>query len=95
MTKVILDTDDPRSLRAVQLVAESATWIEVEPDTRWAIPSQGVQGAFFFVTRESCTCPDNAYRNCEQGCKHRRAVALADIVKAAANLPAIKLRVAA
>lgn len=77
---VTLSTDNPRSLKALQLTARAADWLSL-PDGGYGIPSQCHAGAFYAADCTSCTCPDFQYRR--EACKHQLAVRLYAILRAA------------
>lgn len=89
---VTLSTDNPRSLKALQLTAGAADWLAL-PGGGYGIPSQRHDGAFYAADCTSCSCPDAKYRGAEP-CKHVLAVRLRQVLEAA-TLPEPRLRVVA
>lgn len=77
---VTLSTDNPRSLKALQLTASAADWLAL-PGGGYGIPSQCHAGAFYAADTGSCSCPDFQYRR--EICKHQLAVRLWAILQAA------------
>jgi hypothetical protein len=82
---VTLSTENPRSLKALQLTAGAADWLAL-PDGGYGIPSQRHDGAFYAADATTCTCPDATYRSSE--CKHILAVRLHQILQTAVTQPA-------
>ena len=93
MTAVTLDSNDPRSLRALELTAASDTWLSRRTDqgeVAYGIPSQRVDGQIYTVTPTSCDCEDAHYSGLSRGrigegglhtaCKHQIAVRLYEVL---------------
>jgi hypothetical protein len=78
---VTLSTDNPRSLKALQLTAGAEDWLAL-PGGGFGIPSQRNDGAFYAADCTSCSCPDFQYRR--ETCKHQLAIRLYAVLKAAA-----------
>jgi hypothetical protein len=81
---VTISTDNPRSLKALQLTANAADWL-VLSDGGFGIPSQRLDGAFYAADSTTCSCPDFKYRSSE--CKHVLAVRLYAVLQAAVSQP--------
>jgi hypothetical protein len=78
---ITLSTDNPRSLKALQLTASAADWLAL-PGGGYGIPSERNDGAFYAADCSSCSCPDFQYRR--EACKHQLAVRLYAVLQAAA-----------
>jgi hypothetical protein len=78
---ITLSTDNPRSLKALQLTAGAEAWLAL-PGGGFGIPSQRHDGAFYAADTTTCTCPDFQYRGTEP-CKHVLAVRLRAILEQA------------
>jgi len=73
---------DVRSRGALDIVSSGQLTNRCKlPNGLELVPSQAVEGAFYVVGADSCTCPDARYRNAT--CKHQLAVRLQDILDAA------------
>jgi len=74
---------DPRSAKALEIVAAAATWTTGRTrDGRafYAVPSQSAPSAYHMVDATDCTCADRRRRGTV--CKHMRAVAALEAVSA-------------
>jgi hypothetical protein len=93
MSSITIDSDDPRSLRAIQLAAEMPQWLRcrtIDGELRFGIPSQRSPGLYHLASEHKCTCEDNRRnglrrtRISDDGehtlCKHVRAVRLQAIL---------------
>jgi hypothetical protein len=78
--QITLSTDNPRSLKALQLTAGAQDWLSL-PGGGYGIPSQQHSGAFYAADCSSCTCPDFQFRR--EVCKHQLAIRLWAILQAA------------
>jgi hypothetical protein len=67
MTAVTLSSDDPRSLRAVELAASADRWSrqQTASGTVYRIPSQRTFGRAYMVTPTSCDCYDALHTTCK------------------------------
>jgi hypothetical protein len=78
---VTLSTENPRSLKALQLTAGASDWLAL-PGGGYGIPSQCHVGAFYAADCSSCSCPDFSYRGSEP-CKHILACRLHEVLRQA------------
>jgi hypothetical protein len=78
--QITISTENPRSLKALQLTAGAADWLTL-PGGGFGIPSQRHDGAFYAADSSTCTCPDATYRSSE--CKHILAVRLYAVLQQA------------
>jgi hypothetical protein len=72
-----IDTEDPRSLRALQICAAADRWIEVSQPGGWIIyliPSASQPTRRYAVTAAYCTCED--FKRRHDACKHMQALIL-------------------
>ena len=91
---VTVSTADPRSVKALELLATASTW----PTGRTrdgrvfrAVPSQSAANAFHMATATDCTCRDHVSRGTV--CKHMRAVIALEALsapQAAVAAPAVE-----
>lgn len=61
MTMMTISSDDPRSLKAVEIAAGAAGWQRCHTDDgvcAYRIPSQADAEDWYVVTASSCTCAD-------------------------------------
>jgi hypothetical protein len=82
VTQVTLDSNDPRSLRALELTAASENWTRLRTDQgepAYGIPSQQVAGRVYTVTSISCDC-EAAHVDVNGDCKHAMAVRLFELL---------------
>ena len=74
---ITISSNDPRSLKAVQIAAEAGQWAKCRTrDGRklYAVPSQHNANVRYLTDTRSCTCPD--FQCHQQACKHVLAVRL-------------------
>jgi hypothetical protein len=85
--QITISTENPRSLKALQLTAGAADWLTL-PGGGFGIPSQRHDGAFYAADSSTCTCPDATYRSTSSDpCKHVLAVRLHQILQTAVTQP--------
>jgi len=98
MTTVTISSDDPRSIKALEIAAGASQWLKVrttDGEVAFGIPSQCARnaGRYYVVNAERCDCEDfkrhglsapRIGQNSTHGlCKHVRAVQLySELVKA-------------
>jgi hypothetical protein len=70
MTQIVIDTNDSRDVKALELAATAGTWETM--DGAFLVPSSDGKRTYV-TTAETCTCEDNGRGNV---CKHRRAAAI-------------------
>jgi hypothetical protein len=78
MTAVTIDSEDPRSIKAVEIAAGAAAWLTcqmADGQIAFRVPSQHLRGRRYVVTCQRCDCAD-AQRWPGQACKHQLAVRL-------------------
>ena len=72
---ITISSNDPRSIKALQIAAEVGQWLKcrgADGSKRYGIPSQSVAGLYYLADTRSCTCPDFVRRG--GPCKHVLAV---------------------
>ncbi len=77
MMVIHLDTNDARTVKAIQIAAGAAGWAKCHTaDGRkmYGVPASGDPLHLYLVTCETCTCDD--FRRRELACKHVLAVRL-------------------
>jgi hypothetical protein len=90
---IIINADDPRTIRAIQIAAEAGQWQACrtgQGEVAFRVPSQTQPGRRYLVTLTSCECPDFQRSesaldapNDASACKHMLAVRLhAELVRA-------------
>lgn len=82
---ITIDSNNPRSMRAVEIAGGAAHWVHVADDT-YAIESQAQPGAHYLASPDHCTCPDAKHGKAD-ACKHQLAVRLYLILSQAALAP--------
>jgi len=90
---VTISSDDPRSIKAIQIAAGAGQWLKLrsfDGELGYGIPSQCAQkaGRYYLVTASECDCEDFKRNGLTRGrigeagyhgdCKHMRAVQLHD-----------------
>ena len=87
---VTISPDDPRSVRALAVLATADRWVKGHrKDGRSFFVIPGSNGRVYWTDTRDCTCPDRRQR--DETCKHIRAVRLWTIehkAKAPAPKPA-------
>ena len=87
---VTISPDDPRSVRALAVLATADRWVKGHTkDGRAFFVIPGSNGRLYWTNTRDCTCPDRRQR--DETCKHIRAVRLWTIehkAKAPAPTPA-------
>lgn len=86
---ITISSEDPRSIRAIQIAARAGQWLKCrtrDGQKAYGIPSQGTVGCYYLVDLERCTCEDfkrNGLSHVRLGeagfhgpCKHVLAVRL-------------------
>ena len=74
---ITISSEDPRSLKAVEIAAEAGQWAKCKTrDGRklYAVPSQHDASVRYLADLNGCTCPD--YQRRQQPCKHVLAIRL-------------------
>ena len=72
---VTISPDDPRSVRALAVLATADRWVKGHTkDGRPFFVVPGSTGRVYWTDTRDCTCPDR--RECDETCKHIRAVRL-------------------
>src|SRR6202011_4248871 len=98
---VIINADDPRTIRAIEIAADADQWLvyrDANGQEAYRVPSQSEPSRFYLVTLSSCDCPDfgrnapSATESVEAGergaCKHMLAVRLhRELARAQQRLP--------
>lgn len=96
MTMVTISSEDPRSIKAIEIAAGAGQWLRchtVDGRKAYGVPSQCQSGRFYLVDSQTCDCPDfkrnglSGHRLGHAGehrpCKHVLAVRLyCELVKA-------------
>ncbi len=72
---VTISPDDPRSVRALAVLATADRWVKGHTkDGRPFFVIPGSNGRLYWTNTRDCTCPDRRQR--DETCKHIRAVRL-------------------
>ena len=72
---VTISPDDPRSVRALAVLATADRWVKGHTkDGRPFFVVPGSNGRVYWTDTRDCTCPDRRQR--DETCKHIRAVRL-------------------
>ena len=72
---VTISPDDPRSVRALAVLATADRWVKGHTkDGRPFFVVPGSNGRVYWTNTRDCTCPDRRQR--DETCKHIRAVRL-------------------
>ena len=74
---ITLSSDDPRSIKALQIAAQVGQWLKcrgADGSKRYGIPSQSVAGLYYLADTRSCDCPSFAFQT--SPCKHQLLVRL-------------------
>ena len=100
MASVTISSDEPRSLRAVEIAAGASQWLKcrnADGEFAWGVPSQRIEGRYYVTTATSCTCRDFARHGLRESrvghygshffCKHALAVRLHEILTGAVLEP--------
>jgi len=100
MASVTISSDEPRTLRAVEIAAGASQWLRCrtrEGEVAWGVPSQRIAHLYYTTTAQTCTCRDFArhgMRDSRVGhygfhffCKHALAVRLHEILTGAVIEP--------
>lgn len=85
LASTTIDLADPRTQRALVIAADAGQWARVT-DRRsgaiyFGIPSSRRADLHYLCDRSHCSCPDQKYRPWDV-CKHRRAVAIYEVLGA-------------
>ena len=74
---IISSSNDPRSLKAVQIATAAGRWAKCrtrDGHKLYAVPSQHDATVRYLADLHTCTCPD--FQRRQQACKHVLAVRL-------------------
>jgi uncharacterized Zn finger protein len=74
---ITISSEDPRSLKAVQIAAEAGQWAKChrrDGSKVYAVPSQSAPGVYHLADFHTCTCPD--FQRRQHACKHVLAIRL-------------------
>jgi uncharacterized Zn finger protein len=74
---ITISSEDPRSLKAVAIAAETGQWAKCrtrDGQKLYAVPSQQDASVRYLADTRSCTCPD--FQRRQQACKHVLAIRL-------------------
>ena len=78
MAMLMIDTENNRTAKALQIAADAGQWIKVRSKDgqplAFGVPSQRNPSHYYMVTARSCQCVDFKHRG--QPCKHVQAVAI-------------------
>jgi hypothetical protein len=106
MTTVTISSEDPRSIKAIEIAAGASQWLKCrarDGQKAFGVPSQCTPGRYYLVTCSSCDCIDfrrNGLSGARLGhsgehrpCKHVLAVRLyCELAKAQRTRPASRRR---
>ena len=89
MAHVTISSDDPRSIKALEIAAGAGQWLRCRTHdgrTVFGVPSQSREGVYYLVDGERCTCHDFKHNGLSRPrlgatglhapCKHLLAVRL-------------------
>jgi hypothetical protein len=74
---ITISSEDPRSLKAVQIAAEVSQWLKCrtrDGGKKYGVPSQSAPNVYHLADLHTCTCPD--FQRRQQACKHVLAIRL-------------------